>query len=140
MAEDRGMPGSHIPTCPAALSLVYYRKNYRHEILLAFDVLGNRVVNLDTGRQWSGWHGQWDPWNLGGLMIWMSYTGVEDRARPHFFERVMPRVYELNQSRLIRVFASMVTRLDLLPQLDMVPAPEDGGMAEAPMWPNVHVL
>ena len=73
-------------------------------------------------------------------MLWMHYTGENDRARPRFFEWVMPRVYELIQGRQIRVFATMVTRLDLLPQLDMVPAPEDGGMAEAPMWPNVHVL
>ena len=88
MASARGMPGSHIPTCPAALQLVCYRQGYRHEIFLAFDILGNRVVGLDIGRQWSGWHGQWDPWNLGGLMIWMSYTGVNDLTRPHFFERV----------------------------------------------------
>ena len=137
MASARGMPGSHIPTCPAALQLVYYRQGYRHEIFLAFDILGNRVVGLDTGRQWSGWHGQWDPWDLGGLMIWMSYTGVNDLTRPHFFERVMPRVYQLHQSRQIRVLASMVTRLDLLPQLDMVPATQFEGMAGAPMW---HLL
>jgi hypothetical protein len=68
---------------------------------------------------------------------WVHYTGENDRARPHFFERVMPRVYELLQSRQIRVFASMVTRLDLLPQLDMVPAAQFEGMAGAPMW---HLL
>ena len=138
MASARGMPGSHIPTCPAALQLVYYRQGWRREIFIAFDIQGNRVVGLQIGRQWSGWHGQWDPWDLGGIVI--CYTGLNDRARPHFLERVMPRMYELQQSRQIRVFASMVTRLDLLPQLDMVPAPEDGGMAEAPMWPKVHVL
>ena len=137
MASARGMPGSHIPTCPAALQLVYYRQGWRHEIFIAFDIQGNRVVGLDTGRQWSGWHGQWSEWHYGGLMLWMRYTGENDRARPHFFERVMPRVYELQQGRQIRVFASMVTRLDLLPQLVMVPAAQFEGMAGAPMW---HLL
>jgi hypothetical protein len=108
MASARGMPGSHIPTCPAALQLVYYRQGWRHEIFIAFDIQGNRVVGLQIGRQWSGWHGQWDPWDLGGIVI--CYTGLPDRARPHFLERVMPRMYELQQSRQIRVFASRVTR------------------------------
>ena len=131
------MPGTHILICPAVLRLHYFRQGWDHHVFIAVDVHGNNVVSLDTGDQWSGWHGQWDPWDLGGLMIWMSYTGVNDRARPHFFERVMPRVYQLHQSRQIRVLASMVTRLDLLPQLDMVPATQFEGMAGAPMW---HLL
>ena len=67
-------------------------------------------------------------------MLYMHWSGENHRARPHFFERVMPRVYELHQGHEIRVFASMVARLDLLPQLDMVPAAQFEGMAGAHMW------
>ena len=128
------MPGSHIPTCPAALQLVYYRQGWRHEIFIAFDIQGNNVVGIDTGREWSGWHGHWSAWDVGGLMAWLHWSGQNHLARPHFFERIMPRVYGLHQRHHIRVFASMVTRLDLLPQLDMVPAAQFEGMAGAQMW------
>ena len=131
------MPGSHIPTCPAVLQLVYYRRGWRHEVYIAWNVQGNSVVGLDTGRQWSGWHGFWKEGRYGGLVLWMHYTGDSCRARPHFFDRVMPRVYELYQGQQIRVFARMVTRLDLLPQLDMVPAAHFEGNPGEYVWTHL---
>jgi len=115
------------PTCPAVLRLVYYREGWRHEVFLAFDIQGNSVVSLDTGWQWSGWHGFWDGWVYGGLVVWMHYTGDRHRAWPHFFDRVwyrghIVRMYGLHQGYNIRVLADMVTWLDRRPALSMTSA------------------
>ena len=122
------MPGSHILICPAVLRLVYYRQGWRHQAFIAFDIHGNSVVSLDTGDQWSGWHGHWSGWLYGGLVVWMHYTGENRRMWPHFFDRVLyrghiVREYEFYQGYdYIRVWADMVTWIHLLPLLDMTPA------------------
>ena len=130
-------------TCPSVLRLTYYREDRRHEVLLSFDLQGNRKVALriseaktqtrnnrgDRGRprwtesSWSDWHGSWCLTDTGGVLITMHFTGDADMAWPHYFEWVKPRVYQFQQwgnrcnRSLLQATADMVTELLMPAQL-----------------------
>ena len=122
------MPGTHILICPAVLRLHYHRQGWDHQVFIAVDIHGNNVVSLDTGDQWSGWHGHWGVWRDGGLVVWMHYTGENRRAWPRFFFHLANRgpiveLYEFDQAgERLTLHARMVTWRNPLPMLDMAPA------------------
>ena len=122
------MPGTHILICPAVLRLHYFRQGWDHHVFIAVDIHGNNVVSLDTGDQWSGWHGHWELLPHGVLRVWMHYTGENRWAWPHYFFRLAKRgpivvLYECYQfDERLTLHARMVTWRNPLSMLDMAPA------------------
>ena len=112
-----GPPETSVLTCPSVLQLTYYRRGVRHRLFIAVDIRGNTTVGLRIGRQWSGWHGRWSHTDTGGLLCHLHYSGRSNLVRPHTFERLASRVYQIWQGQYIRAHAEMITMLLIPGQL-----------------------
>jgi hypothetical protein len=113
---------SLVRTCPSVMKLTYFRGDSEHEVFISFhwgkSIVGLRIAK-PWGQQWSGWHGSWSHTELGGLVVYMHYTGRATKARKHHFRLVGHRVYEFWQWQdiHIRATAEMVTLLLMPAQL-----------------------